>query len=209
MAVNITVRAEIVDIARHRPAAGEAFLVDTNVWWWTAYAFAPELPEEKKPKPYQLSAYPNFLKRAKVAGALLHWSPLTWPELAHHIERTEFEMAKYYGSPDANNPKAYRHNDATERARVVQAIADSWAEIEALGSPLADVVLSPSAIAEAGALQKEAALDGYDLFLALALKNAKITGILTDDGDFATVPGIRMFTANSAVLRAARQQLRE
>jgi predicted nucleic acid-binding protein len=200
--VNLTVRAEIVDIARHRPAAGEAFLVDTNVWWWASYAFAPELPEEKKPKPYQLSAYPNFLKRAKVAGTTLHWSPLTWPELAHHIERTEFEMAKYYGSPDAANSKTYRHNDAKERARVVQTIADSWAEIEELGSPLADVILSPYSITEAMALQKEAALDGYDLFLALALKRANISGILTDDGDFATVPGIRVFTANRNVLKA-------
>jgi predicted nucleic acid-binding protein len=203
VAVNLTVRAEIIDITRHRPAAGEAFLVDTNVWWWVAYAFAPELPEEKKPRPYQLSAYPNFLKRAKVAGARLHWSPLTWPELAHHIERTECEMAKYYGSPEANNPKAYRHNDATERARVVQVISDSWLEIEALGTPLSDVVLSPSSIVEAAALQQQAALDGYDLFLALALKRANITGIVTDDGDFATVPGISLFTANRTVLRAA------
>lgn len=181
-------------------------MVDTNVWWWAAYAFAPELPAEKKPRPYQLSAYPNFLKQAKLAGALLHWSPLTWPELAHHIERTECEMAKYYGSPDALNAKAYRHNNAIERARVVQVFTDAWAEIEALGTPLADVVLSPSSIQEATALQKEAALDGYDLFLALALRNATITGILTDDGDFATVPGIRMFTANNTVLRAARQR---
>ena len=202
MAVNLTVRAKIIDIERYRPAAGEAFLVDTNVWWWAAYAFAPELPNEKKPKPYQLSAYPDFLKRAKVAGALLHWSPLTWPELAHHIERTEFEMAKYYGSPDAQNAKTYRHNDANERARVVQTIADSWGEIEALGTPLADVVLSPSSITEAVVLQNEAALDGYDLFLALALKRSNIAGILTDDGDFATVPGIRVFTANRSVLGA-------
>jgi hypothetical protein len=204
VAVNLTVRAEIIDIARYRPAAGEAFLVDTNVWWWAAYAFAPELPNEKKPKPYQLSAYPDFLKRAKVAGALLHWSPLTWPELAHHIERTEFEMAKYYGSPDAQNAKTYRHNDANERARVVQTIADSWGEIEALGTPLADVVLSPSSISEAVVLQNEAALDGYDLFLALALKRSNIAGILTDDGDFATVPGIRVFTANRNVLGAKK-----
>lgn len=202
MAVNLTVRAKIIDIERYRPAAGEAFLVDTNVWWWAAYAFAPELPNEKKPKPYQLSVYPDFLKRAKVAGALLHWSPLTWPELAHHIERTEFEMAKYYGSPDAQNAKTYRHNDANERARVVQTIADSWGEIEALGTPLADVVLSPSSITEAVVLQNEAALDGYDLFLALALKRSNIAGILTDDGDFATVPGIRVFTANRNVLGA-------
>jgi predicted nucleic acid-binding protein len=202
VAVNLTVRAKIIDIERYRPAAGEAFLVDTNVWWWAAYAFAPELPNEKKPKPYQLSAYPDFLKRAKVAGALLHWSPLTWPELAHHIERTEFEMAKYYGSPDAQNAKTYRHNDANERARVVQTIADSWGEIEALGTPLADVVLSPSSITEAVVLQNEAALDGYDLFLALALKRSNIAGILTDDGDFATVPGIRVFTANRSVLGA-------
>lgn len=201
MAVNLTVRAQIVDLANHAPAAGESYLVDTNVWWWTSYAFAPELAPEKKPRPYQLSVYPDFLKRAKIAGAKLHWSPLTWPELAHHIERTEFEMAKYYGSPNAENAKSYRHNDLAERARVVQVFADAWDEIQELGSSLGDVVVSPALLAEAATLQKEAGLDGYDLFLALALRTANITGIITDDGDFATVPGIRLFTANRNVLR--------
>ncbi|WP_043589478.1 hypothetical protein [Geminisphaera colitermitum] len=204
MAVNLTVQAQVVDLAAHTPVAGESYLVDTNVWWWASYVFAPELAETKKPKHYQLSVYPNFLKRAKLAGAALHWSPLSWPELAHHIERTEYEMAKYYGSPDADNPKSYRHNDAVERARVVRVIADAWAEVDALGSQLGDMVMSSASIEEAATLQKEAELDGYDLFLALALQKSGVTGIVTDDGDFATVPGIRMFTANRNVLNAAQ-----
>jgi hypothetical protein len=33
-----------------------------------------------------------------------------------------------------------------------------------------------------------------------------ILQIITDDGDFATIPGIRVFTSNRRVINAAQQQ---
>lgn len=46
-------------------------------------------------------------------------------------------------------------------------------------------------------------VDGYDLFMAeMALKNG-ITQIITDDGDYATVSGLTVFTANQKVIQAA------
>ena len=50
------------------------------------------------------------------------------------------------------------------------------------------------------------ALDGYDLFMIEAMLKAGITQVITDDGDYVTVPGIQVFTANKNVVNLARVQ---
>ena len=49
-------------------------------------------------------------------------------------------------------------------------------------------------------------VDGYDLFSINAIKAAGISQVISDDGDFCTVPGITLFTANSSAIRAAQMQ---
>ena len=49
-------------------------------------------------------------------------------------------------------------------------------------------------------------LDGYDLLILEAMDKAGVKQIITDDGDYLTVPGIRVFTANSGAISAARSQ---
>jgi len=49
-------------------------------------------------------------------------------------------------------------------------------------------------------------LDGYDLFLLEAMDQAGITQVITDDGDYCTVPQIQVFTANQRVLSSAQSQ---
>ena len=49
-------------------------------------------------------------------------------------------------------------------------------------------------------------LDGYDLLILEAMQRENIDSIITDDGDFITVPGIKVFTANNSVINAARNQ---
>jgi hypothetical protein len=49
-------------------------------------------------------------------------------------------------------------------------------------------------------------IDGYDLFIAEAMANAGVTQILTDDGDYCTVPGIQVLTANRQAIDAAQAQ---
>ena len=48
------------------------------------------------------------------------------------------------------------------------------------------------------------ALDGYDLLMVEAALQSSLTQIITDDGDYATVAGLTVFTANERVLGAAR-----
>lgn len=49
-------------------------------------------------------------------------------------------------------------------------------------------------------------LDGYDLFILEAISKAGVVKVITDDGDFVTVPGIQIFTANHPVIKTAQSQ---
>jgi hypothetical protein len=53
---------------------------------------------------------------------------------------------------------------------------------------------------------KDQLVDGYDLFLLESLSGASQTNVLSNDGDFCSVPGIVLFTANRLVVSAAKQQ---
>ena len=48
--------------------------------------------------------------------------------------------------------------------------------------------------------------DPNDLFMVENFIKAGVSQIITDDGDFATIPGIRVFTANRNVIQAAQDQ---
>ncbi len=204
MAAGYTVQADVVDLNRYTPRAGEAYLVDTNVWFWMCYDAAPDAPGVAKS--WQTQIYPTFLDSVGKNGGRLHWSGLSWSELAHIIERTEFEIAKNWGATTARTPKEYRHGDVGERQRVVQTIRDTWSQVVGLASPLGDMVIGETSVRMANEELPQVLLDGYDLFLAQSLRASGTTGVITDDGDFCTVAGVTVFTANRTVLGAARAQ---
>lgn len=193
-----------MDLNNHTPKPGEAYLVDTNVWFWMCYDAAPDAPGVAKS--WQTRIYPAFLDKVCKCGGRLHWSGLSWSELAHIVERTEFEIAKKWGVVSAASPKQYRHSDEGERQRVVETIRATWSQVVALATPLGDVVIGEAAVCAANNELQQVMLDGYDLFLVQSLRASTVTGVITDDGDFCTVRNIRVFTANRAVLEAARDQ---
>jgi len=49
-------------------------------------------------------------------------------------------------------------------------------------------------------------VDGYDVYLLQSMLASGLVQIITDDGDFATVAGVRVFTANRSVIKAAKEQ---
>ena len=119
MPVNYSVKAVVVDLRLDTPKPAERFYVDTNAWFWTVYSnvqFSPNPPHQN-----QTQEYPSFLKRVLNLGGQLVWCGLPLSELAHLIERTEWEI--YCQATSATlKPKEYRHHLPTERARVVQEI---------------------------------------------------------------------------------------
>lgn len=198
------VRALVFDLNRSAPKAGDAFLVDTNVWFWMTYPGAPDALHASQT--YQINDYPSFVKNALVAKATVHWSGLSWPELAHVIEGTEYKIAKISGAiPSHTTLKGYRHDHPAERARVAQHIKDSWSQVESLAIPLNDVVINQQAILTACDEIPTIGIDGYDAFLLQAFRASTATAIVTDDGDFSTIPKIKIYTANPAVLADARR----
>lgn len=197
MAINYTIRADVVDITADAPNAADVFLVDTNVWYWMTYSNATSFV------PSQLSDYPGYINRALGGNSKIHHTGLSLAELSHLIEKTEREI--YERTVGVIKAKEYRHNLSSERSRVASEIKSAWGQVTSLADPLSVSIDAPTTDAALSRAQTEK-VDGYDLFILESMKNHGVVQVITDDGDFATVPGIQVFTANRNVLLSARNQ---
>lgn len=206
MAIQYQVQAQVVDLRSDTPRSADRFYVDTNVWFWTVYPnihHAPGAPEQ-----HRVASYANYLQKVLSAKAEVYWCGLSLSELAHQIERTEFEIYKQYAAPPApGSLKEYRHGFPAERQRVAQEIQTAWHSIESMGRPLPagthiDAATTTAVLQALSAL----ALDGHDLIAVHAMKASGLTQAMSDDGDFCLVPGITHFTANRNVIQAAQAQ---
>lgn len=198
MAVNHTVRASVVDIRQDAPKQGDSFLVDTNVWYWLAYGASVTA------KLYQTKDYPAFIKKALFAKSQLCCCGLSLSELAHLIEGNERAIYNSRFRADVK-AKEFRRNFPTERNKVVAEIQAAWGQVAAMSKPL-DITVNADATDRALQRMASEPLDGYDLFFLEAMSRAGIINIITDDGDYAAVPSIQVFTANHNVIQAAKRQ---
>lgn len=201
MPVNYTIRADVVDIRQDLPKPSDAFLVDTNVWYWMTYHRASQ--SGQPPRGYQTRDYPAYISKAISAKAQLRHCGLFLAELAHLIERTEREI--FIRSNGPVGTKEYRHNHPAERTNVVAEIQAAWGQVKTMAKPIDILVDEPATNVALTRLQTHP-LDGYDLFILEAISRTGIIQVITDDGDYATVPGIQVFTSNHPVITAARNQ---
>ena len=198
MAINYTIQAEIVDIDLDRPCAEDVFLVDTNVWYWMTY------PRATSHIPNLINKYQSYLGNTLSVGSKIYYSGLTQAELSHIIEKTEREIyERSLGS--SIRAKEFRHNYPAQHSNTVSEIKAAWAQVSSLACPL-DITINSAMCTETLKRLITESVDGYDLFILESMKNNGVTQILTDDGDFCTVPGIRMFTRNKNVIDTARVQ---
>ena len=200
MAYAIGVKADVVDIRRSCSLPDHLF-VDTNVWSWFTYTRASQA--SRPPLPHQTYSYPKFLKAVLSSGGQLYHSGLQLSELMHVIEGVEREIYFLATGEDLSS-KEFRHEHPTERQRVVAEVTTAWLQIEQSSAPIECTI---TAELTAAALARFAAepLDGYDLYFIETLLRSGLTNrVLTDDGDFATVPDIVVYTANKTVLEQAR-----
>ncbi len=195
MAVNYTVQAEVVDIRSDSPSKDDIFLVDTNVWYWYTYTSA-----SISSLPYQITEYPSYLAKAISVDSLLLYCGLSLAELAHNIEQTE---RKIY-SPTIK-AKEYRHNYPTERTKVVAEVETAWKQVRSIAA-CTEIFIDETKTNTALSRFKTQLLDGYDLLILEAMDKASVKQIITDDGDYVTVTGIRVFTANGGAISAAKNQ---
>jgi hypothetical protein len=103
--------------------------------------------------------------------------------------------------------KEYRHNLASERAKVVNAVQISWDQIQSLSIPL-DLRLDDSTTISALQRFQTQCLDGYDLLIleSISRANPGQIRVITDDADYVTSPSIQVFTCNPTALMSAQAQ---
>jgi len=201
MAVNYVIVADVIDIRVDSPKPEDVFLVDSNVWYWMTYTRASLVME-----PWTLSRvrdYPGFVNKAIATSAKLYRCALSFSELAHTIEKSEREIFEKTSGPIRT--KEYRHNEPKERLNVVSEVQAAWGQVKTMALSL-DVTINDTITDAALKRFEKECVDGYDLFLLETMSNQKVIQIITDDGGFATVAGIRVFTANQNVIAAAQKQ---
>ncbi len=195
MPINYTVQAEVVDIRSDAPKNDDIFLVDTNVWYWYTYTNA-----SISSRPYQIIDYPSYLATAISTNSLLLYCGLSQAELAHNIEQTERQIFS-----STLKTKEYRHNFPIERAKVVAEVQSAWSQV--ISTAVCTDILVNEVTSNAALIRFQTQLlDGYDLLILEAMDKAGVMQIISDDGDFVTVPGIKVFTANGGAILAASSQ---
>jgi predicted nucleic acid-binding protein len=199
-----TVSATVCDIRATDPKAEDEFLIDTNAWYWTTYTRASILSVDG-PTKHQRHHYSRFIKKALDKGSILHRCDLTLAELSHTIEDCERRIFSEFVVQREVPLKEYRHGEDEEREQVASEIESAWGQITlmsqcielTLQAPLTEQVLSDL---------KRCRMDGYDLFFLQAMKKGKVTRIVTDDSDFATVPEVELYTCNPGLIKLAESQ---
>ncbi len=200
MAVQYAVKAEVVNIQSDTPQKDDIFLVDTNVWYWLTYTQASTFADA-----YQIKNYPAYLTKVISAQGLLLYCGLSLAELAHNIEQAERKIFLSTLNTSKLSTKEYRHNYSTERANVVAEVLAAWNQVTSIAVSTDVIVDETTTNASLTRFQTQL-LDGYDLLILEAMDKAGIVQVITDDGDYVTVPGIKVFTANRNVIEAARNQ---
>lgn len=201
MSLNYLIQADVIDIRRDTPQPDDVFLVDTNVWYWTTYSRADLA--DARPKTYQTNNYPSYIAKALASKSSLFRCSLSLAELAHLIEKTEREI--YIRANGAISAKEYRHNNSSARANVVAEVESVWGQVKTIAQAI-DFQIDDSVTDAALSRYSSQPLDGYDLFIIEAISSAGIVKVITDDGDYVTVPDIQVFTANQNVINAAQKQ---
>ncbi|WP_024983788.1 hypothetical protein [Brevibacillus borstelensis] len=202
MPINYVIRADVIDIRSDMPKAEDEYLIDTNIWYWMTYSRASLA--SRPPGSYQITNYPTYIVNALTANAKLYRCNLSLAELAHIIERTEREI--YNNSHISIGTKEYRHNYPAERANVVSQVKAAWSQVKSMASPIESLIVDETMADNALIRFSTQLLDGYDLFILESIEKTGIVKVITDDGDYTSVPNIQVFTANKNLIEAARVQ---
>ncbi len=192
---NYKVEAEVFNIQSDTPKADDIFLVDSNVWYWYSYTNA-----NRSALPYQISHYPTYVNQANITGSLLLYSGLSLAELAHQIEESERKVFN-----PTLSAKIYRHNYPLERNKVVTEVQTAW-NIVTLIALCTELLVDENTTNKSLIRFQTQLLDGYDLLILETMNKVGVKKIITDDGDYLTVPGIQVFTANNNFINTAKNQ---
>jgi hypothetical protein len=194
----------VIDISDDIPLKDDIFFVDSNVWFWLTYERASL--GNSKPAPYQVELYPEYIDAAFLSESKMYRSGLSLSEVSHQIEKVEYDIFCASHGISILNKKDFRRNYPIERANVVEQIELAWLQVKQMGIPLESEIINEQVTDQALNRFQNQLIDGYDIFLMEFLHKSGIVNVISDDGDLASVPGIKLFTANRTVISEAKLQ---
>jgi len=198
----IKIEATVIDIKSDTPKSTDRFFVDTNVWLFAYYPRATLNNQER----LRNAGVLTYIDKARQANAVLYRLGLSLSEVANVIEREEsksyFQFPNYIPSKKI---KEYRYEHLCERRKTLDKIRRCWLKVklasQSIDLPIDDTVTDDSLVSLQGYF-----LDGYDIFFYEAMKSNNTIQIITDDCDFATIPGIQVFTESQGLIAEAIKQ---
>lgn len=170
----------------------DVFAIDTNVLVWTHYSKAsnPSLNRH----PYQVIEYPNFVAKLLDNGNKLVTTLLNISEMCGVIEKNQYRIYKATNGCKQLNLKDYRKN-ASERKIYKNEINNMIMEIKgAYDNQIEIIDLTEE---ELNAFLNNICNNRCDIFDYVVieyLKSIGITNYISDDKDFSSVNGIKLFT---------------
>lgn len=199
---SIKIEATVIDIKSDTPKSTDRFFVDTNVWLSAYYPRATLSIQERERNAGVLT----YIHKARQANAVLYRLGLSLSEVASAIEREESKS--YFGFPvfiTQNKIKQCRYDHPCVRKKTLEKIRRCWLKVKlaskSIDLPIDDTVTDDSLVSLQGFF-----LDGYDIFFYEAMKSNKTIQIITDDCDFATIPGVQVFTEAQGLIDEAITQ---
>jgi predicted nucleic acid-binding protein len=184
--------AHCLDVRTESPRHGDRFFLDTSAALYIVYSALSMSRIQQE----RASSYAAFIELCARRGAEVFWSPLSFSEMAHAIER---HLWRSHSPNEEINVKQFRAI-GEERKRVVSQISAAWTQMSRLGTCLEqklDAGATDSALKRLGA----SLLDGYDLFYVDAMHARGLSCIIADDSDFDSLTHFIVYTANKNVLR--------
>ena len=201
MSVQYAVQADVFDIRQTNPQGSDCFLVDSNVWLWMTYSNAGH--DEPNWRAALMAKYVTFVQDAVINNGKVYCCGLSLAELSILLKPSVKSMRR--AREPASRQKSIGITFTIQRTRIVvkfKCLEPGVYRRE--HKPLSITIDSSTTTAALNRLQTEK-VDGYDLFILESMRSHGVEQVITDDGDFVTVPAFR-FSLLTATLSAARAQ---
>lgn len=181
------------------PTQGIDVFVDTNVLLFWHY---PDLSTGAEKA--TINSYMKVIESLLNAGCTLKWSPFSFAEVAHCVERHLFKTWELKTTEKDKSKKAFRHAHLQERLKVVVTVQTVWAAISENGAPLQPFSVSAEQVADCVPDFRNWSVDAYDLWMVSSAIQEKTALMLTHDVDMISVPGLNLLTLNQRAIDVAK-----
>lgn len=189
---------DVVDIRTFQSMnSSREYFLDTNVLYWYCYPriTGTQMPVNAKP-------YYSFVDSLVSSGNPILTSVYNISELLNIVEKNEFSIFKD-SHPEADYSIKDFRKDSGERSRMQQNLRTTLSNVTNTCTVLSFNFDEPcmEAFVDSFATHR---CDVFDyVILRNCIANNKLN-IVTDDNDFSTISGIKLYTANEITINAAK-----